>query len=228
MPSRRETGQDVTLMALDVVGEAGQQQSFIAHTGLAKSATTQSRGDAEVYHMGPPLEVDGRMRADAVGTAGLSDDEDRRIRDFISRHEGEHAAVKLTRTNLLKVLPQVYCIHPHAEPFYEADGRYARMKFSCAGFVFEAYREARILLFDVGILPSIDLATIKEAYPRATCLLDDSDFRGSMGLNSANESSANEWPVMLCGYLLHAMNQENTVIRQGLYRPKKGDQHFAG
>lgn len=223
MPSRRETHQDVTLMALDVVGHAGPQQDFIAHTGLARNATTQSRDDTEVYHMGPPLEVEGRMRADAVGTAGLSDDEDRRIRDFIFRHWGEHAAVTLTRANLRQVLPEVYCIHPHTEPFREADGRYARMRFSCAGFVFEAYREARILLFDHSLLPLRDLAMIKEAYPHCARFLDNPSLRASMGLNGADK-----WPVMLCGYLLHAMNQEDAAIRQGQYQPKEGDQYFAG
>ena len=224
MPSRREADRDVKLNALDVVGEAGQQESFIVHTGLAKNTATQRRDYIEVYHMGPPLAVDGRMRGDAVGTAGLSDDEDRRIRDFLSRHEGEHAAFRLLPTNIREVLPQVYCVYPHAEPFREADGRYTRMKFSCAGFVFEAYREARIRLFDDSLLPPVDLATIKEAYPDYATLLDYPKFRALLGLNS----SATKWPVMLCGYLLHAMNQDNAAIRKTGYSPKEGDQHFAG
>ncbi len=234
MPSRREAGQDVTLMALDIVGEVGEQRDFIRHAGLAKNAGTQERNDIPVYHMGPPLEVDRRMTADAVGTAGLSNDEVRRIMDFKDRHKGEHDAITqmlrklgtlselLKSLKLLELLPQIYCIYPHAEPFKEND-RDIRMRFSCAGFVFEAYREAGILLFDDDLLPPIDLSRMKEAYPDYTQLLDDPNFRASMGLNSAGK-----WPVMLCGYLLHAINQESTAIRQSKYSPKESDQYFAG
>jgi hypothetical protein len=218
-------------MALDVVGQAGRRPNFIAHTGLARNAAAQDRNGAQVYHMGPPLEAEGRMTVDAVGAAELTDGESRRIMDFIDRHAGEHAAATLAfrnlmqqrnRPELLRLLPQLYCIHPHKGPFREPDGRYARMKFSCAGFVFGAYQEARISLFDEKLLPVIDLVTIKEAYPRYAGFLDDPNFRASMGL-----SGADKWPVMLCGYLLHAMHQDNAAIRQSKYSPKEGDQYFA-
>ena len=230
MPSRREADQDVTLTPLDIVAKNGQQPDFLGHTGLARDAAAQRRDAVPVYHMGPPLEVDGHMPADVVGSAGLSVGETARLRDFIARHAGEHAAAAQTFRNLrrqrtirelLELLPQLYCIYPHAEPFYEADDRYPRMRFSCAGFVFEAYREARIPLFDESQLPPIDLARIKKAYPRFAKYLDDLDFRQKMGLKSGDQ-----WPVMLCGYLLQATNRENAAIRQGEYSPREGDENF--
>jgi hypothetical protein len=230
VPSRREADQDVTLTPLDIVAQNGQQPGFLGHTGLARDAGTQRRSRVPVYHMGPPLEMDGGMTADVVGSAALSVGEVARIRDFVARHAGEHAAATRTFRSLLQqrnvpelmdFLPQLYCIYPHQEPFYEADGRYPRMRFSCAGFVFEAYREARIPLFDESHLPPIDLAGIKKAYPRFVKYLDDQGFRESMGLKSGDK-----WPVMLCGYLLQATKRENAAIRQREYSPKDGDENF--
>jgi hypothetical protein len=147
--------------------------------------------------MGPPLRHGETIRADAVGKPELDDGDFRRIKIFIDRHASEHASISLVG---LRGAAKVYCILPHAERLREEDGRYVRKRFSCAGFVFEAYKAAGITLVDADGLPPVTLEQIKLAYPSYESLLDHARFRGSMGL-----SGQGPWAVMLCGYLINAL-----------------------
>jgi hypothetical protein len=45
-------------------------------------------------------------------------------------------------------------------------------------------------------------------------LLDRSEFRESFGLEGDGG-----WPVLLCGYLFHALDREADVIRREPYTP---------
>jgi len=76
---------------------------------------------------------------------------------------------------------------------------------------------------DRGAVPAEIIDALKP-YPDYATLLNYLNFQALLGLNS----SATECPVMLCGYLLHAMNQDNAAIRNVGYSPKEGDQHFTG
>jgi hypothetical protein len=95
------------------------------------------------------------------------------------------------------------------------------MRFSCAGFVAEAYERARIRLVREDRLPKVDLDLIKAAYPDFASWLDRSEFRESLGLEGDGD-----WPVLLCGYLFHAVNREADIIRREPYTPKPGDEVF--
>ncbi|MGA2497442.1 MAG: hypothetical protein ABSH20_06860 [Tepidisphaeraceae bacterium] len=218
MPSVRTVGLKVDVIAFDVIGTDGERQGFIRHTGLASVAGEHDRRAVPVIDMAPPLRRPGKMEANVVGTANLTDDEAHRVKDFVDRHEGEHRAIqKLNRLSF----PQVYCVLPHAAPFNEADGRYVRMRFSCAGFVFEAYKRAGIHLVEERQLPPIELQRIKEAYPDHAPLLDRPDFRDLMGLTGPGP-----WPVMLCGYLLNATKRDAPAIRREPHVAKTGDEIF--
>ncbi len=220
MPSRRVIGLQVTLDRFDVVGTDGDQVGFIRHAGLAAHEGEHDREAVAVYEMAPPLRAPGKTPVDSCGTAGLTDDEARKIQVFIDLHANEHEAIKgLSRDNL----PRCYTVLPHATPFREDDGRFTRMRFSCAGFVIEAFRKARITLVVDEALPSVDLDLIKRAYSDYARFLDVEDFRESMGL-----SGSGPWPVMFCGYLFQALNQAPAAIRQAPYSPKRGDEIFGG
>jgi len=222
MPSHRVNESNVTLELFDVLGEDGEF-GFIGHTGLAAKEGRQLSDAVEVFHMGPPLETDGVMKVDARGTAKLNDDERHKIEDFRDRHAGEHAATRrLPLTTRLRHVPAIYCIHPHATPHREEDRRYVRTRFSCAGFVFEAYKAARISLLDELAIPRVGLAELKLSYPRFAQMLEDLTFRESMGLGGGT----GEWPVMLCGYLLHALSREAAEIRSTPYVPRGTDAYF--
>lgn len=218
--SYRVNSSTVALVAFDVVGEDGDPRGFIRHTGLAESTGTHQSDSVAVFDMGPPLHARRQMKADAVGSADLSDDEARKIQTFVDRHEGDHRAIQeLNRTTL----PQAYCIVPHASPFCENDGRYVRMRFSCSGFVFEAYRRARIRLVDEKALPKVGIEIIRSAYPRETRLMD----RGRINRDSLGLTGEGPWPVMLCGYLFHALNRNAAAIRRTPYTPARGDEVFS-
>lgn len=220
MPSQRLNGSYVTPKLFDVLGQ-DCAPGFIGHTGLAAQEGRQNRSAVEVFHMGPPLEMDGQMKADAYGGADLDHDKRRKIQIFIDRHAGEHAATKKLSAVNWRLLAAFYCIHPHTTPYLEEDGRYTRTRFSCAGFVVEAYRKARIVLIDESKIPCISLDRMKESYPRLARLLDMPAFRASMGLDDAHE-----WPVMLCGYLFHALNRDATEIRNIPYVPCAEDRYY--
>ncbi len=226
MPSYRVTERSLSLSIFDVVGKDGDAQNFIGHAALAASAGSQQATEIPVLDMGPPLhgrDETGRLSANIVGSATLTDDEVQKIRTFVDRHANEHHAFqKISRSELLKTAPQMYCVRPHMIPFYEEDGRYTRMRFSCAGFVFEAYRMARIKLLDSNALPPVDFEVIKLAYPTQVRMMENERIkREDLGLEGEGP-----WHVMLCGYLFHALNRNADIIRRTPYTPSIVDQHF--
>ena len=116
----------------------------------------------------------------------------------------------------------MYCIHPHTMCAEEEDGRYPVKRFSCAGFVFEAYRSARITLLDVLEMPVVGLDKLKQSYPEHTQRLDDPAKRASMGLRGSGG-----WPVMMCGYLLHSLSRSKEDVRETPYAPRESDVNFS-
>jgi hypothetical protein len=219
MPSRRVTEQVVSTARYDIVGSDSEHgPGFIRHTGLARDTAQYDRSSVGVINMGPPLRTADRMFADATGTAGLSEDEDRKIKDFVDRHVGEHASAQKAGRELLT---RAYCVLPHATRLAEADGRYTRTRFSCAGFVVEAYKRARIALVDEEGLPLVGLEQIKQAYPDFAPMLDREEVRISVGLTGHGP-----WPVILCGYLFHAMARDAAAIRRDVYVARPGDEVF--
>ncbi len=176
MPSYRVAISRLSLSIFDIVGQDGDEPGFIGHTGLAKSSGSQDAAKIPVLDMGPPLRGQsgsGHVQAHVVGSANLTDDELRKIKTFVDRHANEHQVFsRFTMSQLIKCAPQMYCVHPHASPYYEDDGRYARMRFSCAGFVMEAYKKARIELLASDDLPKVDIEVITVAYPEQVQLME--------------------------------------------------------
>lgn len=226
MPSYRIGATTVSLNIYDVVGVDGDQVGFIRHAGLAESVGSQDTHEVTVVDMGPPLHAGGRagrVHASAVGSAELTDDEVQKIRTFVDRHVNEHRAfLQLSQSQLLRSAHQMYCIYPHAVALNEDDDRYVRMKFSCAGFVFEAYRAARITLLHTNALPAVDMAVIKSAYPREAHLME----RGRVSRESLGLEGNGPWPVLLCGYLFHALGRDAGLIRQQPHTPSTDNQYF--
>jgi hypothetical protein len=227
LPSHRVGRSTITLNLFDVVGQDGDDPGFIAHTGLTSSAGVQSANMLPILDMGPPLHGQGdnaRIEASVVGTAALSDDEARKIQTFINRHANEHQVfLQFSIGQLLKAAPQMYCVNPHASPLREADGRYVRTRFSCAGFVLEAYKKARIKLLSSAALPAVDFAVIKLAYPSQSRLIES----GRISAEALGLEGDGPWPVLLCGYLFHALDRSTDVIRHEPYQPVAENRYFA-
>jgi hypothetical protein len=218
MSCRRYVGESAAVNVYDLIGEDGEEAGFISHLGLARTGGAQPTRSVEVYHMGPPLTVDGQMDGDVIGGLKLTDDEVSRIRTFIDRHSNEHAAVRMVGPESVY---SVYIIRPHVALRREPDGRYSRTRFSCAGFAFEAYREARILLVDVTSLPLVELEVVKAAYPQFAVLLDRPQFRQALGLVGGGG-----WPILFCGYLFHSVRRADEDVRATPHRPSVDQRVF--
>jgi hypothetical protein len=227
LSSYRVAEGSVSLTRFDVVGQDGDEPAFIGHAGLANSAGSQNAAEIPVLDMGPPLHGQngpGRLRADVVGSAALNDDEVQKITIFVNRHASEHMAfLQFRRRELMNVVPQVYIVRPHAKPFYEEDGRYARMRFSCSGFVLEAYRKARIRLLDSKMLPLADMGDIRLCYPSEIFLME----HGRVSPEDLGLEGAGPWRVLFCGYLFHALNRDAAAVRSDPYVPSIADRYFA-
>lgn len=226
MPSHRVTKSTISLSRFDIIGQDGAESGCIGHSGLAASAGSQNAGSIPVLDMGPPLHGHSNtahVRGDVVGIADLTDDEVQKIRTFVDRHANEHSVFsQLSGTRILKMAPQMYCVLPHASTLNESDGRYARTRFSCAGFVLEAYTKARIRLLDLNGLPMVDMAIIVTAYPKETQMIQ----RGMVSKEDLGLDGDGPWPVLLCGYLFHALDREADAIRQEAYSPDVMDRYF--
>ncbi len=225
MPSYRVAGTTLSLSRFDVVGQDGGEREFIAHAGIVEAVGSHDAASVPVLDMGPPLhghDNTEQVRGDVVGSATLTDDEVQKIKTFVDRHANEHAVFsQISRTQLIQMAPQMYCVLPHASPLYEDDGRYARTRFSCAGFVLEAYKRARIRLLDLNAIPVVDMAIIAAAYPQARLI-----YRGLISSEDLGLGGDGPWPVLLCGYLFHALSREADVIRQEMYAPDIMDRYF--
>lgn len=226
MPSFRIEGSSVSLSVFDVVGMDGDEPCFIAHAGLAESALSCEVHAVPVFDMGPPLRIRGRaaaIRADAIGSAELGVDELQKIRVFIDLHAGEHASLmQLSPREVLYRAPEMYCIFPHAEERCEDDGRYARTRFSCAGFALEAYKSAGITLLYADALPAVGMDVLRRAYPEHIRRLES----GKIAPDSLGLTGTGPWPVLLCGYLFHSLARTADEIREQPYLPTVEDRFF--
>lgn len=201
----------VVLSELDVVGQDGET-SFVRHLGLAASKGSIDRANVPVHDMGPPLRSPGDMQVDVHGRAELDDNEMRKIKSFVERHASEHAARDLSSgTGILRG----YCVHPHVLPQKESDGTVLYQRFSCAGFVVEAYRFARINLLDLDHIPPVSLDSICKAYPEiANELRNRQNTRARVGLQGDGP-----WGIVFCGYIVHALNRSAQDIRNTRFTP---------
>jgi hypothetical protein len=210
----------------DVVGQDGEEAAFVAHTGLAESGGLQTTESVAVIEMGPPLHGPGsarQIRAHVVGSADLTHDELQKIRRFVDQHASEHLVFEeLGIVGVINAAPLMYCVLPHACPFEEEDGRYARMRFSCAGFVLEAYQSARIQLIVTNRLPPVDLDVLNRGYPRLMRLVR----AGRLAQEELGLTGSGPWPVVMCGYLFHALNRDADSIRRQPYQPGPDDWYF--
>jgi hypothetical protein len=225
VPSFRLSESTLSLSRFDVVGQDGAESGFIGHAGLAESAGSQNAASIPVLEMGPPLHghgTAGHVRGDVVGSAALTDDDVQKIKTFVDRHANEHLVFShFSRSQLLQAAPHMYCVLPHVSALYENDGRYARTRFSCAGFVLEAYKTARIKLLDLNGIPKVEMAVIAAAYPQTRFIESGRISAEALGLGGDGP-----WPVLLCGYLFHALSREADAIRQEAYTPDIMDRYF--
>lgn len=220
MPATRLSSQQVEIRRSDVVGQDGGTAHFVGHVALAAENYSAVKVGTKVHvnHMGPPLERDGEVEVHTCGTAELDDDELNQIELFVDEHFNEQ------RAEIKRGYDQ-YVIHPHAA--YSDDMSFRR--FSCAGYVLEAYADAGISLIDlIASLPDVDLGTLFMAYPSLERVENNSALRQRLGLSrqDCGLNGDGPWPVLLPAYIFHSMERDVGAIRTQSYRVRKGDELF--
>ncbi len=162
MPARRLDSSPTTLNRFDVVGfDADTAPTFVKHIGLSSNDVPNVALTCTVSwtHMGPPLEQNSvpGIPVHVCGTVPLTPDELLQIELFVNEIVSELQSAQISAKNQ-------YVVRPHFTP---ATGAVSRQRFSCAGFVIEAYREAGIDLLetDEATLPPIALIDLAAAYP---------------------------------------------------------------
>jgi hypothetical protein len=93
-------------------------------------------------------------------------------------------------------------------------------KFSCAGLVLECYRSVGIdlLVQDSLRLPEIDLATVVSIYgPDMTA----EAVRRRIGIPGNGP-----WRVVLAGYVIHALNRPDDVVRRSPHCPSSSEERY--
>ncbi|MFO0808733.1 MAG: hypothetical protein U0746_08940 [Gemmataceae bacterium] len=207
------------LPPLAVVGIDADDGQFVRHVGLAAEGRDPFGPPhaIPIAHMVPPFE--SRSDEVAVQTCGflpLSAGEAEKVALFIDEIRDElHAARQLEQ----------YTILPHADAARDADGMVLHRKFSCAGFVVEAYRFAVIDLVATAFeeLPTVGLDAVCRAYPEQRRHLENPRLRERMNLRGPGP-----WPILLPGYVINALCRPAYRIRApgGAYRPRAGDEFF--
>jgi len=220
MTARRVDNTEFGIARFDVLGRDSESAPrFVRHLALSNEAHTALKVGTEVAftHMRPPLRIGSDKRTvDCAGSVPLKADEIRQIGVFIDELDQEYKAQRARPRDQ-------YVIRPHVVPFRDR-GTVLFQRFSCAGFVIEAHREAGIDLLqtDDASLPRIDLATLRNAYPDAGARLDDPAFRAENKLDGDGP-----WPVVLPGHVLHSLKRDVAAIRAAPHRASQGEEFFA-
>jgi len=225
LPARPITSAPMAVACSDVIGKhAAEAVGFVNHVGLAAASyASLVKGDTiDVVEMGPPLREGIRWAPDVYATASLNYDETMRITIFCRQHKGEHEARNLVRG---RGQYRGFVITPHCKPFCEADGTQLATRFSCVGFVIEAYREAKIdlVVTDGHRLPSVPWEVLSLAFP---VLKRDDWARVNQEYDLGLEPGSSEWHVMLPGYVVNALARGRDEIRSSPFIPQSKDAYF--
>lgn len=222
MPARRLSDQPSQLDPYDVLGQTDGSTDLMLHALLCNESTPRAdvskTTTVNCMHMGPPL---GRRTdcGDAVGSAGLAEGHRRKIKTFVDdrRQERKAAKKRLQAAGRGDALRFEYCIHPAAT---KPSGEFPLWRFSCVGFVLEAYRAARIRLLG-SPRPSVSVSKLKQLYPDSADELDDPSVCDRMGIGEGES-----WSVALVGYLLNSLARDTDEIHRTPYVPRVGDEYF--
>lgn len=205
-----------------IIGEYAKDQptGFVRHAALLKESmeiTTQI--EVGVWHIGPPIVAglqgskEARCRVDVLGDISLSIAECEAVADFLASVEKENrSAVRRF---------QQYTIIPHMKWTVSEEGRRVRRRFSCTGFVIEAYREAGVELIDTDHLPLAEESILKAIYSELEQIeAAEEAFQrriGFLGRGDLGIHGPGPWAIALPGYIFHSTAR----LADGEKRPER-------
>lgn len=220
MTARRLDDTPLAVGRNDVIGQDSESVGeFVRHAGLTadEHPAVTTAVTLRLTDMGPPLALASEPElVHAHGTVPLTADEVAQIDLFIDRVASEYQANRAGRR-------QQYVVLPHCLGVAGDDGTLIYYRYSCGGFVIEAYRFVGIdlIVTDAASLPAVGLDTLRVAYPNQERALGNPRLRQALGL-----SDSGPWPIVLAGYLLNSLSRTEAEIRGGPYQPRAGDEYY--
>ena len=205
MPLHKLNDTPISLKQFYVCAQENAATSVVVHIGLVNEEQhSVEYGHCIAWsHVAPPFRQVDSQEVHAVGwLSSLSESERETVQLFIVRHAEEVSNIRKEKQ---------YVIFP-SRTERSMDCPYCR--FSCAGFVVEAYRKIDIVLLDETMLPEQSFASLCSYYPSLREY--GPKMRASLGLDGNGP-----WRVVLPGYVLNAFNRTDDEIRQKPFQPKK-------
>lgn len=223
MPAKRLDSSPSPVKKFDILATSDlSKDGLFLHAALSTSeGEATNKCEIRYFHMGPPL-FPWRGEFDAIGSCELSTKQNGTIREFVNRQWADQKAEKkrLEELGLWDKNAQYRILPPYSRPRKGSP----LWRYSCVGFVLLAYKKAKVDLL-VGPCPLKAVADLKDLYPsQFHDALDDETLRKNFGL-----SDGDKWPVVLVGYLLHAMDRSSDQINgenATPYQPQEGDEFF--
>lgn len=217
MPAFDLAEQATTLSRFDVVGRHSDEvPTFVRHVALFNMDNREVDHDdtVVVVHMGPPLKTDQRLPAHVAGRIPLTNNQINIIKTWIAKVEDEYQTANARKHEQYSIR------HPWEDIPDENTGVRRYRRYSCAGFVLDAHRQADIslLVIDEEALPEVTKDTLEAAYPEA--------FRQPRRLAKFSLQGNGPWRVVLAGYVLHALDRSSDEIRTEPYLAQGGDELF--
>ena len=200
--------------------------SFVQHVAILRddAELRYAMQGVRVCHMGPPLVAGAQSAgvaqpeectcaAHLIGDVELDAEEIEGVKTWLVEVDKE-----IRPTNKLRQ----YIVDPPMK-WVEAENK-TRLyrRFSCAGFVLECYRSVDIDLIrvaDAERLPEVDLETVARAYGDS---VRRETLRSRLGIPGDGP-----WRIVLAGYIMHALNRTDHLIRQIPHVPSSiGERDF--
>ncbi len=218
MPAARLKDDPISIRKYDVAGcDSAVLSQFISHVGLAAEDRAELRCDDSLLltHMAPPFrERTDKCEVQTCGSVELTVGEILQLQVFVANLGNEYEAAKLRPRSQ-------YTIRPHAKPHVEADGTITFWRYSCAGFVVEAYDfvDIQLISADDSHFPEIGMDLINVVYPGISNRSQDALV--DWGLDGTGP-----WRIVLAGYVLNSLNRPSDMIRSDSFVPTNGDEYF--
>lgn len=215
-------GPELKISKYAIIGEyaADGPARFVKHAAIVRQdCKLLKSAPIEVWHSGPPI-VAGALtspspghatcKSDIVGDLCLTTSETEAIDDWLATVEKEICQKSL------KPFEQ-YTILPHMKWHLSEEGRRTHRRFSCAGFVIEAYQSSNISLLS-SELPLADEEQLATAY-RGLFEIEKrekriQDYVGFKGRSDLGLTAAGPWPIALPGYLFHSTERATILNRR--------------
>ena len=218
----RDLTSPIRVQRFVVVGKYSRNRPFVRHAAIL-NAETEFKGECKVIlsHVGPPIENQYTGDCHIVGQIGLSNEEIEAVADWLASIETQYTPTKILRF-------QQYVVAPHMVWVKSEEGRPLRQRFSCVGYVIEAYAAANVSLIDSESLPDAEMKDVETAYPDLYGLLDNPKLAkrlGFKGLDDLGLVGPGPWKVALPGYLFHSTNRfEQAQPRPNPFAPSSLEQ----